>query len=240
MSGTIPLKTIGLIGGLSWESSAEYYRIINESTRNRLGEFYSAEILMFSLNFAEIERYQHEGRWDLATEVILDAARRLERGGVDVILILSNTMHRMADHVEKSVGIPLLHIADPTGRAIQERKLTKIGLLGTAFTMEGSFYKERLQNRFGVEILIPDTGDQAIVHSVIYSELVRGKIPESSRKEYKRIIEQLIEKGAQGIILGCTEIMLLIKQVDSSVPLFDTTTLHALAAVEYSIQGQAV
>ena len=229
------LKTIGLIGGLSWESSAEYYRIINEATRDRLGEFYSAKILMFSLNFAEIEQYQHLRQWELATQVMVDAAQRLERGGAEFILILSNTMHRMADELQQGVSVPLLHIADPTGLAIKEQNITKIGLLGTAITMEGDFYKQRLQNQFGLEVLIPNSQDRVIIHNIIYKELVRGQVLESSRQEYKRIIENLTEQGAQGVILGCTEIMLLVRQEDSRVPIFDTTTLHALAAVERSL-----
>jgi aspartate racemase len=230
-----PLKTIGLIGGLSWESSAEYYRIINEATRNRLGELYSAKILMFSVNFAEIEQYQHLGRWDLATQIMVDAAKRLESGGADFILIVSNTMHLMADEIEQNVSIPLLHIADPTGEAVQQQEITRIGLIGTAFTMEGDFYKMRLQDRFGFDVIVPDANDRAIVHSIIYQELVRGRTSDSSRQEYKRIIEQLAQNGAQGVILGCTEIKLLIKQEDTQAPLFDTTTLHALAAVDRAI-----
>ena len=230
-----PLKTIGLIGGLSWESSAEYYRIINEATRNRLGELYSAKILMFSVNFAEIEQYQHLGRWDLATQIMVDAAKRLESGGADFILIVSNTMHLMADEIEQNVSIPLLHIADPTGEAVQQQEITRIGLIGTAFTMEGDFYKMRLQDRFGFNVIVPDANDRAIVHSIIYQELVRGRTSDSSRQEYKRIIEQLAQNGAQGVILGCTEIKLLIKQEDTQAPLFDTTTLHALAAVDRAI-----
>ncbi|WP_031529205.1 aspartate/glutamate racemase family protein [Dyadobacter crusticola] len=235
MTETTRLKTIGLIGGLSWESSAEYYRIINEATRDRLGEFYSAKILMYSLNFAEIEQYQHQGQWDLATQVMIDAAQRLERGGADFILILSNTMHRMADELQESITIPLLHIADPTGEAIKKQNIDKVGLLGTAFTMEGDFYKRRLQNQFGLEVLIPNSEDRATVHDIIYQQLVRGQVLESSRLAYKRIIEDLVDRGAQGVILGCTEIMLLVRQEDSRVPVFDTTTLHALAAVERSL-----
>lgn len=235
MTDITPLKTIGLIGGLSWESSAEYYRIINEEIRDRLGEFYSAKILMFSLNFAEIEQYQHQGRWDLATQVMIDAAKRLERGGADFILILSNTMHRMANELQECMSVPLLHIADPTGQAIREQNIVRIGLLGTAFTMEGDFYKQRLKDQFGLEVLTPNSHDRAIVHNIIYQELVRGQVTEPSRQEYIRIIENLVEEGAQGIILGCTEIMLLVRQQDSRVPIFDTTTLHALAAVEQTL-----
>ncbi|MHA4740803.1 aspartate/glutamate racemase family protein [Dyadobacter sp. MSC1_007] len=226
---------MGLIGGLSWESSAEYYRIINEATRNRLGELYSAKILMFSVNFAEIEQYQHLGRWDLATQIMVDAAKRLESGGADFILIVSNTMHLLADEIEQNVSIPLLHIADPTGEAVQQQEITRIGLIGTAFTMEGDFYKKRLQDRFGFDVIVPDADDRAIVHSIIYQELVTGRTSDSSRQEYKRIIEQLAQNGAQCVILGCTEIKLLIKQEDTQTPLFDTTTLHALAAVDRAI-----
>jgi aspartate racemase len=166
---------------------------------------------------------------------MVDAAKRLESGGADFILIVSNTMHLMADEIEQNVSIPLLHIADPTGEAVQQQEITRIGLIGTAFTMEGDFYKMRLQDRFGFDVIVPDANDRAIVHSIIYQELVRGRTSDSSRQEYKRIIEQLAQNGAQGVILGCTEIKLLIKQEDTQAPLFDTTTLHALAAVDRAI-----
>lgn len=231
----ISLKTIGMIGGLSWESSAEYYRIINQATRDRLGGLYSAKSLMYSVNFAEIEQYQHQGRWEKATQVMIDAAQRLERGGADFVLILSNTMHRMADAIQQSITVPLLHIADPTAQRIKDQNLTKIGLLGTAFTMEEDFYKLRLLNQHGLDVLIPNSEDRVVIHQVIYQELVRGKVLDSSKQAYVRIIDELINKGAQGIILGCTEIMLLVNQDDSRVPLFDTTTIHALAAVEHSL-----
>jgi aspartate racemase len=190
---------------------------------------------MFSVNFAEIEQYQHLGRWDLATQIMVDAAKRLESGGADFILIVSNTMHLLADEIEQNVSIPLLHIADPTGEAVQQQEITRIGLIGTAFTMEGDFYKKRLQDRFGFDVIVPDADDRAIVHSIIYQELVTGRTSDSSRQEYKRIIEQLAQNGAQCVILGCTEIKLLIKQEDTQTPLFDTTTLHALAAVDRAI-----
>ena len=228
-------KVIGLIGGMSWESSAEYYRIINEKVRDRLGALHSARCLMWSFDFAEIEALQHAGRWDKATELLIEAAKRLERGGADFMLICTNTMHRMADDVQASVSIPLLHIADPTAERIKQAGLKRIGLLGTAFTMEQDFYKGRLTARHGLDVLVPDEEDRRTVHRVIYDELVQGRVEVKSRDAYRQIIARLVARGAQAVILGCTEIMLLVRPEDSAVPLFDTTAIHADAAVERAL-----
>ncbi|WP_413992881.1 aspartate/glutamate racemase family protein [Labrys okinawensis] len=231
------MEIIGLIGGMSWESSAQYYRIINEGVRDRLGGVRSARSLMFSVDFGEIERLQHEGEWQALTGQMIDAAQRLERGGADFVLVCTNTMHRMADDIAASISIPLLHIADPTADAIKAAGFQRVGLLGTAFTMEQDFYKGRLTDRFGLEVLVPDDADRSIVHEVIYSELVVGEVRATSRAAYREIIARMIERGAQAIILGCTEIMLLVRPEDSAVPLFDTTTLHAQAAVKRALRG---
>ncbi len=230
---------IGLIGGMSWESSAEYYRIINREVRDRLGGVHSARSLMWSVDFGEIERLQHRGEWERLTEEMRDAARRLERGGADIVLLCTNTMHRMADAVAAAISIPLLHIADPTAEKIKAAGLTCIGLLGTAFTMEQDFYKGRLQQRYGLDVLVPETDERRVVHEVIYHELVAGQVLPASRAAYRKIIAGLVARGAQAIILGCTEIMLLVKDEDSTVPLFDTTTLHATAAVDFALAPAA-
>ena len=229
------MKTIGLIGGMSWESSAEYYRIINQETNRRLGGVHSAQCLMWSFDFEEIKRLQHEGEWDKLAEAMKEAAIRLERGGADFLVICTNTMHRLADAISSSVGLPLLHIADPTADRIKAAGFRRIGLLGTAFTMEQDFYKGRLQERHGLDVIVPEENDRRIVHEIIYKELVLGQIRPESRQAYREIIARLIERGAQGIILGCTEIMLLVKEEDSAVPLFDTTTIHAAAAVDRAL-----
>ncbi len=229
------MKTIGLIGGLSWESSAEYYRIINELTKKKLGGLHSAKSLMYTFDFYEIEELQHKGEWDKANLLMIDAAKNLEAGKADFLLICSNTMHKMAEDVEKSVTIPLLHIADGTAEKIIVQNIKKIALLGTAFTMEQDFYKGRLKDKYHLEVIIPDEKDRKIIHDVIYDELCVGQIKPESKHEYIRIMKELIDKGAEGIILGCTEITLLVDQNDSSVPLFDTTAIHAEAAVEYAL-----
>jgi aspartate racemase len=226
---------IGLIGGMSWESSAEYYRIINQEVRNRLGGVHSARSLMLSVDFGEIERLQHQGAWDELTTRMVDAATRLQRGGADFVLLCTNTMHLMADAVAAAIDIPLLHIADPTAERIKAAGFQKVGLLGTAFTMEQDFYKGRLEKVFGLEVLIPDAADRRVVHDVIYRELVVGEIRPESRMAYREVIARLIARGAQSIILGCTEIMLLVSDEDSAVPLFDTTTIHAIAAVDRAL-----
>ena len=232
-------KVIGLIGGMSWESSAEYYRIINQTIRARLGGLHSACCLMWSFDFAEIEALQHAEQWDDATAEIITAARRLEQGGADLLVICTNTMHRMADQVQAAIGIPLLHITDPTAAQIKRAGLTKIGLLGTAFTMEQNFYKGRLANKHALDVLVPGADDRAEMHRVIYEELVQGRVVPASRQAYRDVIARLVDRGAQGVILGCTEIMLLLTQEDSKVPLFDTTRLHAEAAADWSLTRHA-
>ena len=228
---------IGLIGGMSWESSAEYYRIINREVRNRLGGVHSARSLMWSVDFGEIEHLQHQGDWDELTRQMIDAGGRLERGGADFVVLCTNTMHRMADELAAAIRIPLLHIADPTAEKIRTAGFSKVGLLGTAFTMEQDFYKGRLEKLFGLEVLVPDADDRRVVHDIIYRELVAGQVLQASREAYRAIIARLVARGAEAIILGCTEIMLLVSDADSAVPLFDTTRLHALAAVERALAG---
>ncbi|RDI57735.1 aspartate/glutamate racemase family protein [Microvirga subterranea] len=227
--------TIGLIGGMSWESSAEYYRIINREMQRRLGGVHSARSLMWSFDFGEIEHLQHAGEWGSLADEMKDAALRLERGGADFIVLCTNTMHRLADGISEAVGIPLLHIADPTARKIRDAGFERVGLLGTSFTMEQDFYKGRLRDRHGLDVIVPDDADRRIVHDIIYKELVLGRIRPESRQAYREIMARLVERGAQAIILGCTEIMLLVSDEDSSVPLYDTTTLHALAAVDLAL-----
>lgn len=229
-------KLIGLLGGLSWESSAEYYRLINQAVRQRLGGVHSARILLWSFDFGEIEALQDAGRWDDAAALMADAARRIERGGAELLLICSNTMHRMAAEVQQAVSIPLLHIADPTAERLREAGLRRAGLLGTAFTMEQDFYKARLRDRYGLDVLIPEAADRGVVHRVIYEELVQGRAEPTSRAAYRDIMARLAARGAEAIILGCTEIMLLVQTEDSPVPLFDTTALHAEAAVAQALR----
>ena len=234
------MKTIGLIGGMSWESSAEYYRIINEAVRDRLGNPHSAKSIMVSVDFAEVEALQRQGRWTEATQMMVEAAQRVERGGADFVVICTNTMHKMADEVQAAIRIPLLHIADAAAEKVKARGLRKVGLLGTKFTMEEEFYRGRLVHGHGLQVLIPDEEDRAIVHRVIYEELVAGKINPASKAQFRRIIAGLVGQGAEGIILGCTEIGLLVKEADSQVPLFDTTQIHAMAAVDHALAEIAI
>lgn len=230
------MKTIGLIGGLSWESSAVYYRIINELVRERLGGTHSARSIMYSVDFAEFEQLQHHGEWDKLTELMIDAGMRLKNGGADFLVICTNTMHKTAEAVENQVGIPLLHIADAAANEVKKMGLRKVALLGTRFTMEQDFYKARLQEKHGIEVVIPERDEREIIHSVIYEELVLGKVLDSSRETFVKIIGRMKTIGAEGVVLGCTEIPLLICQEDSSIPIFDTTRLHARAAVEFSLK----
>jgi aspartate racemase len=234
--GDLHMKIIGLIGGMSWESTAEYYRIINETVKERLGGLYSAKILLYSVNFSEIEKLQREGRWEELAEFMCDAARRIERGGADCILICTNTMHKMAAEVRQAVKIPLLHIADATAMEIKKKGIGRVALLGTKYTMEEEFYKGRLEAEHGFDVLIPPEEDRNIINFIIYHELCLGKIKEESKKQFVRIIKQLEAEGAEGVILGCTEISLLIKQKDSPVELFDTTAIHAQAAVAFALE----
>lgn len=231
------MKTIGLIAGMSWESSLEYYRILNETIAQRLGGLHSAQCLMYSVDFAPIEMLQRESRWEEATEAMVDCGRRLKAGGADFIVICTNTMHKMADAVEKSVGLPLLHIADTAGEAIAAKGHSVVGILGTRFTMEEDFYTRRLAEHFSLRALIPEPGDREKIHRVIYEELVKGIIREHSRAEFIRIIEALARRGAEAIVLACTEIGLLVKQGDSILPLFDTTVLHARAAAALALES---
>jgi len=228
---------IGLIGGMSWESSAQYYRLINEGVRDRLGGVASARTLMWSFDFARIEALQHAGDWDALAGQMVDAAKALRKGGADFLVLCTNTMHRCAWAIDAAVDIPLLHIADPTAAAVQAAGISRVGLLGTAFTMEQDFYRGRLEGTFGLEVLAPDAEDRAAVHGIIYRELVAGQVLDASRQVYQAVIRRLVERGAQGIILGCTEIMLLIGPADSPVPIFDTTTLHAMAAVDRALEA---
>ncbi len=230
-------KVIGMLGGMSWESSAEYYRIVNERVQQRLGGVASARCLLWSFDFAEVEALQHQGRWDEAGALLADAARRLEDAGAELLVLCTNTMHLLTDAIEAAVRVPLVHIADPTAEAIRAAGLERVGLLGTAFTMEQSFYRGRLEERHGLEVLVPDAEDRATVHRIIYDELVQGRVEPASRDAYRDIMARLVARGAQGIILGCTEIMLLVRPEDATVPLFDTTTLHAEAAVDLALAG---
>lgn len=229
------MKTIGLIGGLSWESSIEYYRIINQTAQQKLGGLHSAQSLLYTFDFAEIEALQHAGRWEEATARMLQAANSLKNGGADFIVICSNTMHRMATEIETQLEMPLLHIADTTAHEIIQAGFKRVGLLATIFTMEQDFYKGRLSEKFGLEVIVPDAAERQLVSKIIYDELCQGIVTEQSRQKYREIMVGLVEAGAEAIILGCTEIMLLVKPEDSTVPLFDTTTIHAQRAVEFAL-----
>lgn len=229
------MKTIGLLGGMSWESSVEYYRLINEAVKARCGGLHSAKSVMYSVDFAEVEVLQHEGRWDDAAALLTSAAQTIERAGADCLVICTNTMHKVADAIEQNIGIPLLHIADATAEEIRKQGITTVGLLGTRFTMEEDFYKGRLTERYGLRVLVPEPDDRALVHRVIYDELCLGQIKDSSRQHYSAIMSRLAEAGAEGIILGCTEIGLLVSADDRAVPLFDTTRIHAEAAVAWAL-----
>ena len=228
------MRTIGLIGGMSWESSLEYYRLINRGVRDRLGGLHSARLLMLSLDFAPIAAGQAAGDWGSLAEQMADAAQALERGGAGCVLLCTNTMHLLAPQVQAAVSIPLLHIGDAAGQAVRAAGHKRVGLLGTAFTMVQPFYAERLA-RHGLEVLTPDADDRATVHRVIYDELVQGRIESTSRAAYRDVIGRLVARGAEAVVLGCTEIMLLVQPEDSPVALFDTTTLHAAAAVDWAL-----
>lgn len=229
------MNNIGLIGGMSWESSIEYYRIINQQVREELGGVHSARSVMVSVDFGEIERLQTEGNWQEAARIMVQCAKVLEGAGADFILICTNTMHLMADEVQAAVEIPLLHIADATARAIQKAGLKSVGLLGTRFTMEKDFYRERLETTHGLRVITPDDEGREQVHRIIFDELVQGKINKESRDQYLEVIQNLIEDGAEGIVLGCTEIGLLVKQEDVTLPVFDTLEIHAQAAVDVAL-----
>ncbi|GJM41078.1 MAG: aspartate racemase [Ardenticatenaceae bacterium] len=229
------MQTIGLLGGMSWESTELYYRWINEQVKEKRGGLHSAKIVLVSVDFQEIETLQHEGRWDEAGAALAQAGQQIEAAGADFLLICTNTMHKVAPQIEQAIDIPILHLADATAVRIQQRGLKKVGLLGTNFTMEQDFYRGRLVEKHGLEVLIPPASDREIVHSVIYDELCLGKVKDSSRNEFLRIINDLHAQGAEGIIEGCTEIVMLVQQQHTNVPLFDTTAIHAEAAVHHAL-----
>lgn len=235
-TGPAAMKTIGLLGGMSWESTVPYYRIVNETVRDRLGGLHSAKVVLHSVDFHEIEALQRAAQWEAAGAQLAAAAQSLERAGAQLLVLCTNTMHKVAPQIEAAVGVPLLHIADPTGDAIRAAGLSTIGLLGTRFTMEQPFYRDRLSERHGLRVLVPPPDDQAIVHRVIYEELCVGRVNPASREAYRRIMTALVARGAAGIILGCTEITLLVDGGDAPVPLFDTTALHARAAAERALE----
>ncbi len=228
------MKTIGLIGGMSWESTAEYYRLINEEIKERMGGLHSAKCLLYSVDFGEIELFMRTGQWEKIAEELINAARILESGGADFILLCTNTMHKLYDQIQEEIEIQLLHIADATSEKMLQEKIKRVGLLGTRETMEQDFYKSRIENK-GIQVLVPDEKDMELVNQVIFGELCLGKIIDGSRKNYAKIIEGLVSRGAEGIVLGCTEIPLLINNEDSRVPLFDTTYIHAMNAVEKAL-----
>ncbi|HSX71861.1 MAG TPA: aspartate/glutamate racemase family protein [Pseudomonas sp.] len=230
------MKTIGLIGGMSWESTLPYYRHVNEAIKARLGGLHSAQLVLYSVDFHEIEQLQRSGDWQRAGERLGEVAVALQRAGADFLVLCTNTMHKVAAAIEDASGLPLLHIADPTAAAIRAAGLQRVGLLGTRFTMEQPFYRERLEQRHGIDVLVPDEADRDLVHRVIYEELCLGTVREESRQAYRQIIERLVARGAQAVILGCTEIGLLVGEADAAVPLFDTTLLHARAAADEALK----
>jgi aspartate racemase len=230
------MKTIGLLGGMSWESTVGYYKAINEGIKQSLGGLHSAKIAMYSVDFEPIEKLQHAGDWDGTAELLADAAKKVEASGADFLLICTNTMHKVAPEIEKSINIPLLHIADATADAIKSQNIKTVGLLGTAFTMEQDFYKGRLAINHGINVIVPNAQDRNIVHQVIYKELCFGDVKDSSKQKYLRIIESLAQQGAEAVILGCTEIGMLVSQEDTKINLLDTTLIHAQAAVQASLR----
>jgi len=229
------MKTIGLIGGMSWESTELYYRLINESVKSKLGGLHSAKIVLHSVDFAEIEKLQHQGDWDKTADILTKAAQGLEKAGADFIVICTNTMHLVAPQIQKSVDIPLLHIADATAEEIVKSGIQKVGLLATGFTMEKDFYKGQLERKYNLDVQTPNTEDRNTIHQIIYNELCLGTIKDSSRTKYLLIMNKLVEKGVEAIILGCTEITLLVKPEHTNIKLFDTTAIHGLKAVEYAL-----
>ncbi|CNH88054.1 putative aspartate/glutamate racemase [Yersinia massiliensis] len=230
------MKILGLIGGMSWESTIPYYRMINQQVKEQLGGLHSAKIILYSVDFHEIEQLQAKGDWQTAAQVLSDAAVSLKRAGAEVVVVCTNTMHKVADDIEAASGLPLLHIADATARQIKHQGIRKIGLLGTRYTMEQDFYRGRLTEKHDIEVITPDSADREIINRIIYEELCLGVINEHSRQEYRRIIKTLEQEGAQGIIFGCTEITLLVNAQDATVPVFDTTAIHAKAAAEYALE----
>lgn len=230
------MKTIGLIGGMSWESTAHYYSGLNEGVKAKLGGLHSAKIAMISVDFAPIEKLQHQGNWDATADILIDAAKNVEAAGADFVMICTNTMHEVAPKIEAEISIPILHIADATADVIKDKEFKKVGLLGTAFTMERDFYKGRLTDKHGIDVIVPNKEERKIVHDVIYQELCLGEIKDTSKAVYLKIIEHLANEGAEAVILGCTEIGMLVKQADTNVVLLDTTAIHAEKAVELATQ----
>lgn len=230
------MKKIGLIGGMSWESSKVYYELINKRVKQKLGGFHSASCVMDSVDFAEIEALQMDENWKDLDHKMASCAINLEKAGAELVILCTNTMHLCSEEIVKNISVPFLHIAEATGKAIKERELKKVLLLGTRFTMEKDFYKGILNNDFNIDVVIPDAKDRQIIHDVIYNELVKGEIKETSKKEYQRIINKSIGQGAEGVVLGCTEIPLLIKEGDVAIPVFDTTTIHAESAVDFALE----
>ena len=229
------MKTIGLIGGMSWQSTSLYYSAINEGVKQSLGGLHSAKVCLYSVDFHEIEQLQHAGKWAQTAAILARAAQAVEAGGADLLLICTNTMHKVATEVEAAVNIPLLHIADATAKQLLADRMTKVGLLGTAFTMQQDFYKGRLSQDFGIQVLVPSEAQQAMVHEVIYQELCLGIINPASKQKYLAVLQDLFNQGAQAVILGCTEITLLVQQTDTPIPLYDTTAIHAQSAVEAAL-----
>ena len=229
------MKTIGLIGGMSWESTSLYYSAINQGVKSALGGLHSAKVCLYSVDFHEIEQLQHQGKWAETADILAKAAQAVEAGGADVFLICTNTMHKVAAEVQAAVNIPMIHIADATAKGLLAGGITKVGLLGTAFTMQQEFYKGRLTSEFGIQVLVPNTEQQVMVHEVIYQELCLGEINLDSKQKYLEVIQDLYNQGAQAVILGCTEITLLVQQKDTQVPLYDTTAIHAQSAVAVAL-----
>ena len=233
------MKTIGLLGGMSWESTQTYYRLLNEGVKTRLGGLHSAKIVLYSVDFADIEALQHKGEWGATARILSDAALSLEKAGADFLVIGTNTMHKVAPEIEQVLRIPLLHIADATAKVLARDGISRVGLLGTRFTMEQAFYRERLENA-GIDVVIPDEPQRHLIHRVIYEELCLGQIVADSRRAYLEVVDSLAERGAEAVILGCTEIGLLIRQADTPVPLYDTTGIHAAQAVELALAERRV
>ncbi|NOH72015.1 aspartate/glutamate racemase family protein [Vibrio pectenicida] len=232
------MKTIGIIGGMSWESTSSYYKFINQAVNNEKGGLHSAKIILYSVDFAEIECLQKSEEWGKAAVILSQVAQSLENAGADFIIVATNTMHKVFDEIQEGVSTPLLHIADPTGQNIVDKGITKVGLIGTAFTMEQDFYKQRLKSKFGIEVIVPNGVQRRLVHDVIYDELCVGKISARSKQDFKTIIEDLTAEGAQGVILGCTEIGLLLDSSDIDIPVFDTTVIHAQATVREALYNK--
>ncbi|MFN1550734.1 aspartate/glutamate racemase family protein [Vibrio natriegens] len=229
------MKTVGMLGGMSWESTASYYKALNEGVKSRLGGLHSAKICLYSVDFDEIEKLQHQGKWSETALILAEAAKSVERGGADFLMICTNTMHKVVPEIESQISIPILHIADATAESLVQNGVTKVGLLGTRFTMEQDFYKGRISEKFGIDVVVPTADEQTVVHDIIYQELCLGEIKTESRDRYLKIIANLHAQGAQAVILGCTEIALLVKQSDTTVPLYDTTEIHAAHGVEWAL-----